>query len=230
VIIRAFSFVAIFVVFCGSAKSEVPIFGNCSSGNGNAFSIAASSSGETFGGAVGFTPTEDLSLSSVTLWLNGYTGQNGQTYTAEICENVDPFAQGNQPGEVIAALNTPSANNGSTEAFKFTDASGPLTLDGGQEYWLAIFAVVPSPETGFVSSQWAQGEDPIGCAVYDGAEGFSGNSFYASSATPAFSINSSDPSAVSIVSVPEPSSMTLMIIPVILGAGRKFFMRRKSRS
>jgi hypothetical protein len=218
------------MISCLSAKSEVPVFGNCSGGNGNAFTIAASSSGQTFGGAVGFTPTADMSLSSVTLWLNGYTGQNGQTYSAEICDNLDPFSQGNQPGQVIATLNTPTANNGSTKAFKFTDASGSVTLDAGEEYWLAIFAVVPSPEAGFVSSEWVQGQTPTGCAVYDGAEGFSGSSFYASSATPAFSINSLDSSAISIVPVPEPSSLTLMIIPAMLGAGRKFHTWRKSRS
>jgi hypothetical protein len=223
-------FVTLFAVSCLTAKSEVPVFGNCSGGTGSAYSIGASSSGETFGAAVGFTPDANMSLSSVTLWLNGFTGQNGQTYSAEICENVDPFSQGNQPGEVIATLNTPAANNGSTKAFKFTDASGSLTLDAGQEYWLAIFGVVPSPQAGFVSSEWVQGADPIGSAVYDGAEGYSGGMFYTSSATPAFSLNSSDPSAISIAPVPEPSSVTLMIIPALLGAGRKFYTWRKSRS
>jgi len=224
------SFVAIFAVSCLSAKSEVPVFGNSPSDGMSAFSIAASSSGETFGGAVGFTPDANMSLSSVTLWLNGYTGNNNQSMYAEICEHVDPFEQGNQPGEVIATLSTPAANNGSTAAFRFTDASGALTLDSGQEYWLAIFAVVPSPAAGFVSSEWVQGGEPMGSAVYDGAEGFSAGSFYDSSATPAFSINSSDSAAVSIAPVPEPSSVALMIIPAVLVAGRKFFKARKSRS
>lgn len=211
--------VALFLISGLQAKSDVPVFGNCHDDDTSAFGIAASSSGQASGGAVGFTPTEDLSVSSVTLWLNGYTGQNDQSYYAEICENY-AYSGGNEPsGIVIANFACPTPNNGSTKAFTFTDPTGPVTLDNGQEYWLLIYGVVPS-QPGFVSSQWIEGGSPLGNAVYDGAESFAGYSFYNSSATPAFTVNA----------VPEPGSMTLMIVPAILGAGRKFYKRWKSRS
>jgi hypothetical protein len=64
----------------------------------------------------------------------------------------------------------------------------------------------------------------------DGADNYnvSGGSYTASATLPAFSING--PSSLFIQEVPEPGTVALMIIPAVLGIGRKLYAGRKARS
>jgi len=195
-----------------TAKADVPVFGNTTN-VGEAFTISATASGESFGGAVAFTPLENISVTSVTLWLDGYTGEHDQAFCAGIYEN-----EFNMPGLPVAALNIPPPNDGSRAAFTFTDAAEPATLEAGQEYWLFIYGAVPTNCPQSMSVAWVNGGAPTGDSVYDGSEAFSASTFGDSPDMPAFTINT----------VPEPGVMAFIGLAVLLGLGRVVCQRRIS--
>jgi len=184
------------------AKGD-PILGNAPVA-GDAFSIAYEA-GNTWGAAISFTPQQNVDLFSVTVWLTGYTGQNGQSVCAGIwndANQLEPFFP-SKPGQEIASLSTPAPNDGSLAAFTFYDSSEPPLLDSDSKYWLLIYGA--GGQSGS-SLNWVDGSSPTGGAIYDGSESLAiGNFSPASLTTPAFSIDSSS----EINPVPEPSTLAL---------------------
>jgi hypothetical protein len=206
---------------CLVAKSE-DVFGN-SSQSGNAFSLAFES-GNSWGGAVGFTPTENLEVTGVTLALSNYTGQNDITPEVSIWGNQSiPYGPDNQPNSLdqIASLTAPAPNNGSVASFTFGSATGPIEIQANQEYWIFVSGSwdgegnfgeeIPDPT-------WVMGSAPTGDATYDGSESFINGGFSSSCNTPAFSIDVAD----TIQPVPEPSFWALMTLPLLFVALKIF--------
>jgi hypothetical protein len=190
-----------------SAKADQPVFGNAPDGGGTAY-YASWYEYTSSGGAVAFTPTTNITVSSVTLWLTDYNGQNGMSLDAAICNN---FEGG--PGQAVENFSAPTPNNGSTSAFTFDSSSGPTTLDAGQEYWLLVYGMGTNPSMP-VGAMWDEGQTPGGAAAYDGTQGFN----EPSSETPAFTVNE----------VPEPSVDKLICIPLLFVFGRMLHARWKS--
>lgn len=186
-----------------------PILGNAPT-TGNAFSIAFEG-GNTWGAAIAFTPQLDVNFFSVTLWLTGYNGQNGQSMCAGIWSDatqLDP-AFSSQPAVDLAYLSPPAPNDGSLAAFTFDELSAPSVLHADTKYWLFIYG------TGDLSGSflsWAQGSPPTGNAFYNGADVFAGGSFApADSLIPAFTINGV---SSNVSTVPEPATVGLAGISV----------------
>jgi hypothetical protein len=206
---RIHPFVTIFLlVICLSAKADLPIFGNAPDGNGSAYDVSWYNYTSS-GGAVAFTPDQNITLSSVTVWLQGYTGQNGLSLDAAIYNNF----QG-QPGQEIDVLTSPEPNDGSISAFNFSSSSGSTVLDAGDEYWLLLYGngTNPMDPTG---CHWEEGGSPTGAAAYDGTQGF----YEPYTDTPAFTINA----------VPEPGVGSLVALGLLLGLGRLLSKRAKAR-
>jgi hypothetical protein len=191
---------------CVSARADRPVFGNHPSGGGPAYNLTWYDYMSS-GGEVGFTPYADMTLSSVTLWLTGYNGDNGLTFDAMIYNNFY-----GQPGFEVASLIAPTPNDGSDAAFTFTDSSSSTTLETGEEYWLIIYATGTNPSEP-VGATWDSGGLPYGDALYDGSQGY--NESY--SGTPAFTLNT----------VPEPGSECIMGIPLLIWLGAKLYKDRK---
>jgi hypothetical protein len=214
---------ALFVVTITSAISTMavkagPILGNGPVG-GEAFSIAYEA-GNTWGAAISFTTPQNVDLFSVTLWLTGYTGQNGQSICASIWNDANQLESffPTQPGVKIADLITPSSNDGSLAAFTFYDALQTPILSGDTKYWLLVYG------TGSLSGssmKWVDGSSPTGGATFDGSEALAAGSFSSPGfTTPAFTINST---SEIINSVPEPSTLAL----ALLGCGFVYHFRKK---
>jgi hypothetical protein len=220
------SFVAGFLLTAAvSVQADSPVFGN-SPGNGTAFSLAFAS-GNTWGGAVLFTPSQNIELSSVTMWLSGYTAQCGVTPSVSIYDSYQFPNHVYGLASEIVSLNTPAANDGSSAAFTFTDSSG-TTLDAGQDYWLFAYGSWNgNGNFGGASSYWDAGTTPIGAAVLDQSDFFNNGGLMESGLTPAFSINSDSPT---VGVVPEPNTLTLLAIPALLGIGRLFYNRQKAEA
>jgi hypothetical protein len=216
-----------------TAKSDVTAFGNSPNG-GNGFGIVVYNELSLSGGAVEFTPFENIDLSSATLWLSGYTGQYGQSIYANIWLN----SGANAPGTQYISLGTAAHNDGSLAAFNFSslsantysDPSGSTVLDADTSYWLVVTAS-GQPGNYMAEATWAGGGNPDGVATYDGADNYNvyGGSFSPSADLPAFSINSPS-QTILIQEVPEPDSAALLTIPALLGLSRKFWLRRPARS
>jgi hypothetical protein len=221
---------ALFVVAALSAKASGPVFGNSPDG-GNGFSLVAYNGLSMSGGAVGFTPTENISLTSVTLWLTGFTGQNGQTINVSIWDN-----SGSAPYAPLMTLGAPAANNGSLGAFTFDnpvinpadDPSHSTVLSANREYWLVVTAGDPFGNC-LDSSTWVGGGMPTGNAIFDAADSYNvyGGSFCDSSSLPAFAIDDPNPGVAN--PVPEPGSLALLSIPLLFGLARWFSLRRKAQ-
>jgi hypothetical protein len=185
---------------------------------GDAFSIAYEA-GNTWGAAVSFTPQQNVDVFSVTLWLTGYTGQNGQSMFAGIWDDANDLESffPTQPGWEIASLSTPASNDGSLDSFTFYASSEMPILASNTKYWLVIYG------TGDLSGSsltWVDGTSPTGGATYDGSESLAVGSFSSPSlTTPAFTINSSP----EVNPVPEPSTVALAAL------GLAFLFRFQSR-
>jgi len=216
-----------------AAKADTSVFGNSPNG-GNGFGISVYNQLSLSGGAVEFTPTQDINLSSVTLWLSGYTGQFGQSIYANIWLN----SGANSPYTPYISLGTSAHNDGSQAAFTFSslsenlysNPSGSTMLSANNSYWLVVTAS-GQPGNYMAGASWVGGSTPTGLAIYDGADNYNvyGGSFSPSSSLPAFSINSAS-SPVFIQEVPEPGTMALMAVPAMLGIGGRLCRFRKLRS
>ena len=218
--------VTLLVILNLTAHADESVFGNNPNGDGSGFSLVAYDGQSMSGGAIEFTPTENIDLTSVSLWLSGYTGQFGQNINASIWAS-----NNNTPWAPYISLSSPTHNNGALAEFTFSnptgnlysDPSGSLELSAGTAYWLVVTAEGQSGpyESG---ATWVDGGSPAGGANFDGADDYYVNSgsFDASSTLPSFSINSD----TLIQSVPEPGCFALMTIPALLAAGRKFYKAR----
>jgi sugar lactone lactonase YvrE len=168
-----------------------PVFGN-SPDWGNSFEVSWAS-GISSGGAVGFTPLQNITLSGVTVWLSYYTGQYGQTNIVAIYNNaLSSSAPANRPGAQITALRGPLPNDGTLAPFTFAYSSGQNVLRTNQEYWLLIEGNGTNPNIE-VTSYWDGGGAPAGDVAYDGSVSLAGGSFEPSSVMPAFTINGTLP-------------------------------------
>ena len=183
------------------------------------------------GGAVEFTPTANINLSSVTLWLSGYTGQFGQSIYASIWDN-----GGSSPYAPLMSFNSPSHNDGSLSAFTFfnpsvnpyNNPSLSTVLSANTAYWLVVTAGDTMRYT-YSGGGWVGGGTPTGNALFDVTAFYNvfGGWFDASTTLPAFYLHDSTPS---IAPVPEPSSLALLSIPLLFGMGRLFYTRWKARA
>lgn len=207
---------------CLAAKADVPVFGNNPVDSGTALGITVYNGLSLTDGTIEFTPSANIALSSVSLWLSGYTGDYGQSINASIWSS-SPC--GNLPWTPIANLSTPSANNGSLSEFTFSTASS-LTLSAGTSYWLMVTA---SGEPGdyIEGASWVDGTTPTGAATFNGADNYSFNrgSFNPTSVLPAFDLNTDSPIPTNINPVPEPGVGELMVLPLLLGAIRSLYRR-----
>ncbi len=197
-------------MLCLAAKADVPVFGTTTNGDEYAFQLGEPGGGSALGGAVEFTPAENLDVSSVTLWLTGYNAQNYSFIWADLCAT-SPIAGINQPGATLAFSINPEPNDGSIGAFTFNLSSGPITLDAGQEYWLLAAGYYQNPQAGGMPL-WVNGEDPTGDANYDGADFYTSGLFGTGAPMPAFTINV----------VPEPSEYALGGLGAVLLGFRRW--------
>jgi hypothetical protein len=208
-------------VWLTAAQADVPVFGNTTNNVSTPpFFIAAP--GHINGWAVGFTPSEDIELSSVTLWLSGYdaafinqkSGPN--EISVQLWQTNDTGL--NQPGFSLASFTTPGTNDGSAAPFTFALSSSPITLEAGQEYWIMADGFTDSD--GVFLPLWDHGGELTG-GVFDGLDLFSGIGFTS------FSNDGTDIPDFTINTVPEPSEYALMSLGAILLG---FWYCRKSLS
>jgi hypothetical protein len=196
----------LFLSACLTVKADAPIFGNSTNGAGTAIVVGSGDEYNPQGGAIGFTPATNIAVTSVTIWLTGYNGQNGQGYTMALFNaEYSTTPPTNQPAgyDAIASFNTPPPNDGTTAAFTFTNASGATVLQANQTYWLFIGGYGTSTA---VLANWEDGGTPTGIAAYYGAEAETNDSYVSISATPAFTINSTN---VYVLAQPPSSSISL---------------------
>src|SRR5215469_320010 len=126
--ITRFLIASMLIAICSSMKADEAVFGN-SPGNGNGFSISTYGQLSSSGGAVEFTPQQNIYVDSITLWLNYYTGLHGQTIIAGIYDNSDnpafnPGTATNFPWQQILSFSSPAPNDGSLASFTFSNPTG----------------------------------------------------------------------------------------------------------
>ena len=212
---------ALFLGACLTAKADKPVFGNTTNGNGNSFAIDVYNQQSTYGGAVEFTPQENIDLDSITLWLSNYSGKYGERVHASIWTDND-----NTPLVDLIDFRPASPNDGSMASFTFynpsanpnSDPSGSTTLSENIAYWLVVTEGGP-PGNYATGAYWVAGGTPSGAAIYDGSDNYYvyNGQFEACSALPAFSINV----------VPEPGFAGFATLSLLAGIGRRFYMNRK---
>ncbi|HEY1662144.1 MAG TPA: hypothetical protein VGI03_06975 [Verrucomicrobiae bacterium] len=175
-------------------------FGN--SPNGELTFNFAESGYNTEGAAVSFTPLENISLASVSVWITGYVGTdyNGQQdmtlpggiYSDNLVQT-GPDTYLNEPGDLVVNLRTPSLNSDSTTELTYMNSSpSTIILQAKTQYWFLIYASGANTGNG---GMWVGGNIPTGDAVYDGSESFFSGSFAPSTEVPSLSVNA----------VPEPA-------------------------
>jgi hypothetical protein len=215
---------------CMVTKADVPVFGNSPNGT-SGFNIIIYNTSMDIGAAVEFTPTENINVSSITLWLSGYTGTGGQTMDVGIYSN-SSFQIGtatNTPYTDLLNFTSPGANDGSLAAFTFTNPtgtpggnpSGSTLLSANTHYWLAIDSQEIQGSGYYGDAVWVTGGTPTGDATYNGSVVYNhlpSTSINTSSITPAFTINA----------VPEPGFASLMGLPLVFFVGRSVYKRWKS--
>jgi hypothetical protein len=222
------------LISCLAAKADSPEFGNSPNGNGTAFDLSTYGQLSLSGGAVGFTPDANIELSSVSLWLTGYTGQSGQTIDVSIWDN---STSNSHPWAPVISLSAALPNNGSLAEFTFSspsansynDPSGSMVLSANTEYWLVVTAGA-QPGNCTTDASWVNGIPPTGNAIFDASETYNvnGGSFDPNGAMPAFSINSDAP--FSIDPVPEPGSASIMSLAMLFGMTGWLWKRHKENS
>jgi hypothetical protein len=224
------------LIACLAARADEPAFGNSVNGSASAFSLSTYGQLSLSGGAVSFTPEANIDLTSVSLWLSGYTGQYGQSIDVSLWDSNPAntgFANtgnaGSFPWSPVITLQSAAANNGSLGEFTF-DASSSMVLSANTEYWLVVTAGGHAGNN-MTGASWIEGGTLAGNATYDGAESYNvyGGAFDTSSALPSFSINTDTDSLTAVTAAPEPSSMALMIIPFLLLVGRMFYNRHNAK-
>ena len=205
------------------SRAQGVIFGNTPTGSG-VFDFVANG-GFATGGAVAFTPSENFSFSSITVWLTGYTGldmygnQNQSFYAGVFTDQLTVQAgyTNDQPGSLLANLSTPSPNDGSLAAFAFGNLSPKTMLQAGTKYWLFIYENTSGSYNYYNYPQWVGGTEPVGNATFNGSASFGAFSFTSSTSTPAFTINV----------VPEPGMFTLLSLGLLAWGA---FLLKKDRS
>jgi hypothetical protein len=193
------------LLFAGlTARADMPAFGNTTNGAGTAIIVGSLDGYNPEQGVVAFTPLTNFALTSVTVWLTGYNGQNGQNFSMSLYTN-------NYFYNAVVYFNVPLPNDGTTAAFTFTNPSGATVLQTNQEYWLFITGYGTSADT---SANWLDGTTPGGDAVYYGAEAGTNAEYVSISAIPAFTINSTNASEAGA-----PSSYSISLHPGITISG-----------
>jgi len=202
------------------SEAQSVLFGNSPAG-GTGFSVSAQSPPNATGGAVAFTPSEDMSFSSITVWLSGYNGLDvfgnlNQSFYAGIWTDAAPAPGGvDQPQADIDPLSVPPPNDGSLAAFTFDNLSPSTILSANTEYWLVIYENTGGSIA--VGSTWVGGNVPVGNATYDGSDRFSFPAgFTSSSIIPAFEINAA----------PEPGAIAFDTLSILFGGLYAFRLRR----
>lgn len=182
------------------------ILGNLPSSTGNTGGFAiGTEAANTFGWAVEFTPLQNISFDSVTLWVNGFTGkgadsgQVGANLSLNLMEDASTIGYPLPgPTAIIATAYAPP-NDGSDAAFAF-NLSG--SLGANTPYWLFLYLGLTGPNASDAySCYWDSGGAPVGDVIVDGSDSFAVGSFEPQSGSPAFALNSS--STGSVPAVPE---------------------------
>ena len=174
---------------------------------GSGFEFISDGGGIVSGGAVAFTPTSNLTIGSVTVWLAGYTSsQLPQGLAGGIYANSTNSSQSDQPGTLLIDLNAPKPNDGSLATFTFVNPSPATALLANAKYWLFIYALSGPGFNQPPYPQWVPGTTPVGKAVYKGASSFGAHVFSSSPVTPAFTLNP----------VPEPGLASVVFLGLSL--------------
>lgn len=191
------------------------------------------------GGAVSFTPLQNINVSSITIWLDGFSGANGIQVNAGIYLNQTDssgiFNHGTAtsfPSAQILSFTTPAHNDGSLAPFTyfnpvgnpFNNPASSTVLLANTTYWLMI---LPSGPTGPYANggDWVAGGTPTGDSVYNGSvyvDRYNGK-YDASTVMPAFSINGTPLQQVS--PVPEPGSVALLLFLSLILLARAVWKR-----
>ena len=187
------------------------------------FNIGTDAPGNYEGGAVGFAPQQDYTLTSATIELSAYNGSYGQLARFSIFSDLsEPYntVMPDQPGNLLAT-GTVAPNDGSEASFT-VEFPGGLNLSANSIYWLFVQDTSPNGWQGPNGFNWITGGDPTGAAAYDGSEAFIVSGFSPDTDPPAFTIDATPTDA------PEPSQYQL--IGVVALAGLMLTGWRRSRS
>jgi len=161
-----------------------------SSSPADAFSIAAGRGAVSTGGAVAFKPQQNFNLTSVTLLLREYTGENGQQIKMQLLGN---DAGGSRPGDLISeAFLIPPPNDGSVAEFTF-NLPANVALQADVIYWIFVYGEIT--DASFANGAllyWVTGGNPAGGADYVQSLLYAQNSFQPSTAIPAFTIKAAE--------------------------------------
>jgi hypothetical protein len=222
--VRLIALLALLVNFFTAARAQ-GVFGNNPTPDGAGVFSFVADGGIAGGGAVAFTPLHDFTVSSITIWLTGYTGLDmygnaNQSFYAGIYSDQLTIESGytnDQPGTLLVSLDAPAPNDGSLAAFTFASTSPTTTLQANTKYWLFIYEATSGSFNYDSYPQWVEGDTPAGDALYDGAQSFWASTFSPSSDTPAFTINA----------VPEPKTGTMFTLALLAWMIAGFYWRRR---
>ncbi len=228
---RCHVFFLVLTVFLLNAelKAQPVLFGNSPTDTETGFTMYAQSAANGSGGAVAFTPLQDLTFSSVTVWFTGYTGLDlygrmNQSFYAGIYTDNSGYpgsprfgTAASQPFQQVLSLSVPAPNDGSLAAFDFANTSPNITLHANTTYWLFIYENTGGSLNINNPPHWVAGNDFTGNAIYNGSDSFAFPvGFTPSSVTPAFAING----------VPEPGVYALIVLSVLCFFAWRFQQRK----
>ena len=188
--------------------------------------IASLSFGEssfnTFGQAESFTASQDISFSTVTLWMQGYnSAMTGEDTSATLSlslmtDGVNDYPPGTTATDPQATKSTAFApiNNSAYAPYTF-NLSGTLTAN--TTYWFFVYLMVPTG--GFYDCNWVDGGSPNADITINGTTPFYTGSFVPFDPTsspqggPNFALDYHTPSETP-APVPEPSTdIAAVIVP-----------------